>query len=54
MEVIIKKAKKTDIPAIHTITIEAFQKYALDLGLPDQVKALKETYESIEEDLKKR
>ena len=54
MKVIIKKATKTDIPAIHKITIEAFQKYALDLGLPDQVKALKESYESIEEDLKKK
>ncbi len=54
MKVIIKKATKSDIPAIHKITIEAFQKYALDLGLPDQVKALKETYESIEEDLKKK
>lgn len=54
MKVIIKKATKADIPSIHKITIEAFQKYALDLGLPDQVKALKETYESIEKDLEKK
>ena len=54
MKVIIKKATRADIPAIHQITIEAFQKYALDLGIPDQVKALKETYESIEEDLEKK
>jgi len=54
MNVIIKKATIDDIPSIHKITIEAFQKYALDLGLPDQVKALKETYESIEKDLKNK
>lgn len=54
MEVVIKKATIDDIPAIHRITIDAFQKYAFDLGLPDQVHALKETYESIAEDLEKK
>jgi ribosomal protein S18 acetylase RimI-like enzyme len=54
MDIIVKKATHDDIPAIHTITMEAFQKYALDLGLPDQVHALKETYESIEADLEKK
>lgn len=54
MKVIIKEATYEDMPAIYEITIEAFQKYALDLGLPDQVQALKETYESIEADLEKK
>ncbi len=54
MEVIIKKATMDDIPVIHEITVEAFQKYALDLGLPEQVHALRDTYESIAEDLQKK
>lgn len=54
MELFVKKATLDDIPAIHEITIQAFQKYAFDLGLPDQVAALKETYESIQEDLAKK
>ncbi len=54
MELTVKKATLDDMPAIYKITMEAFQKYAFDLGLPDQVCALKETYESIKEDLTKK
>ncbi|HZJ83022.1 MAG TPA: GNAT family N-acetyltransferase [Clostridia bacterium] len=54
MDVIIKKATYDDISVIYEITMDAFQKYASDLGLPDQVHALKETYESIREDLEKK
>jgi len=51
MELIIKKATWVDIPAIHEITQLAFKKYASDLGLPEQVSALKETEEMIYQDL---
>lgn len=54
MEIIIKRATIDDIEDIHKITIDAFQKYALDLGLPHQVQALKETRQSIRRDLEKK
>lgn len=54
MGVIIKGASYDDIPAIHDIIMEAFGKYAKELGLPDQVEALKETYDSIKEDIDKK
>ena len=54
MEIIIKNATIDDIPAIHRITMEAFEGYALNLGLPHQVHALKETYETIKTDLDKK
>jgi len=48
----IRKAVEADIPEIFSITREAFEKYARDLGLPHAVSALKETYETIQRDLK--
>ncbi len=47
MNLMIRNAQKSDIPAVHIITQEAFEKYAHDLGLPKQVSALKETRETI-------
>lgn len=54
MELFIKKADETEIPVIHEITQEAFKKYAEDLGLPSTVSALKETYDTIKEDMNKK
>jgi predicted N-acetyltransferase YhbS len=54
MNMVIRKAYKEDIPAIHQITREAFAKYAADLGLPHTVSALKETEETILEDMTKK
>jgi ribosomal protein S18 acetylase RimI-like enzyme len=54
MDIIIKHATIDDIPAIHRITMEAFERYALNLGLPNQVHALKDTYETIKADLEKK
>jgi len=51
MDLVIKKATWADVPAIHEITQLAFKKYADDLGLPDQVTALKETEEMIYQEL---
>jgi len=51
MNLVIRKAVVEDIPAIHQITREAFEKYAQDLGLPHTVAALKETEESIRRDM---
>ncbi|MTI57753.1 GNAT family N-acetyltransferase [Geosporobacter ferrireducens] len=47
MNMIIRKADISDIKDICMITREAFKKYALDLGLPQKVSALKETEETI-------
>lgn len=54
MDIVIEKATDKHIPAIHRITMEAFERYALDLGLPSQVKALNDTYDSILEDIDKK
>lgn len=51
MTLIIRKAGQEDISAIHQITMEAFEKYAADLGLPETVSALKENEESILKDM---
>ena len=47
MALIIRKAGQEDISAIHQITKEAFEKYAIDLGLPETVSALKENEKTI-------
>ncbi|HCS74225.1 MAG TPA: N-acetyltransferase [Clostridiales bacterium] len=54
MALIIRKAGQEDIPAIHQITQEAFEKYAADLGLPETVSALKENEETILHELDKK
>lgn len=54
MKIIVKKAERKDIPAIYEITKEAFTKYAKDLGQPNRVDALHETYETIERDMVKK
>lgn len=51
MNLVIKKATWADVPAIHEITQTAFEKYAKELGLPEQVSALKETEEMIYKEL---
>ncbi|SNS52272.1 Predicted N-acetyltransferase YhbS [Anaerovirgula multivorans] len=51
MDLIIRKADISDIKDIYIITREAFNKYALDLGLPQRVSALKETEETIKDEL---
>lgn len=51
MELFIKKAAEREIPIIHEITQDAFTKYANDLGLPNAVSALNETYEDIRRDM---
>lgn len=51
MDMIIRKADISDIKDIYMITREAFNKYALDLGLPQMVSALKETEETIKDEL---
>jgi len=50
MDMIIRKADISDIKDIYMITREAFNKYALDLGLPQKVSALKETEEAIKDE----
>lgn len=47
----IRKATAADIPAIAEITLEAFNKYARDLGQPEKVYALTEGPEVIAHDL---
>ena len=54
MNLVIRKANPEDIPAIHEITKEAFEKYAVDLGLPRAVSALKETEETVLREMKKK
>lgn len=54
MKVTIRKATVEDIPTILDITKEAFAKYAFDLGMPEKVKALKETEETILADMEKK
>lgn len=54
MCVIIKRAVVEDIPVIKEMTLNAFKKYAADLGLPQQVKALKETDETIASDMENK
>ena len=54
MNLVIRKANPEDIPAIHEITKEAFEKYAADLGLPQAVSALKETEETVLREMKKK
>ncbi|HHY82598.1 MAG TPA: GNAT family N-acetyltransferase [Clostridiales bacterium] len=54
MNLVIRKALPEDIPAIHQITQEAFKKYAQDLGLPHTVSALKETEETIRQDMERK
>ncbi|MDD3839843.1 MAG: GNAT family N-acetyltransferase [Clostridia bacterium] len=54
MNIVIKKAVQQDIPVIHQITQKAFKKYADDLGFPEKVSALDETYNSILEDMEKK
>ena len=51
MDLVVRKATWTDVPAIHEITQIAFQKYANELGMPEQVSALSETEEMIYQDL---
>ncbi len=51
MELFIKKAEEHEISLIHEITQEAFTKYAKDLGMPNVVSALNETYEDIKADM---
>lgn len=50
----IRPAQPQDIPIIHSITQEAFYKYARDLGMPQLVAALKETPETLEKELKEK
>ncbi|MDL2289613.1 GNAT family N-acetyltransferase [Clostridia bacterium OttesenSCG-928-F22] len=47
----VRPATMEDIPAIQDITLEAFNKYARDLGMPEKVKALHETTKDVEYDL---
>ena len=54
MNLVIRKANPEDIPAIHEITKEAFEKYAADLGLPQAVSALKETEETVLREMNKK
>jgi len=54
MNIFVRKAREEDIPAILEITLEAFSKYAQDLGQPHKVAALNETLETIEKDMKKK
>ncbi len=51
MNMIIRKADISDIKDILIITREAFNNYALALGLPQRISALKETKETIKDDL---
>ncbi|SNS41098.1 Predicted N-acetyltransferase YhbS [Anaerovirgula multivorans] len=51
MDMIIRKADISDIKDIYNITRKAFNKYALNLGLPQRVSALKETEEIIKDEL---
>jgi ribosomal protein S18 acetylase RimI-like enzyme len=54
MNLVVRKASLEDIPAIHEITKEAFEKYAADLGLPQTVSALKETEETVLHEMQKK
>jgi N-acetylglutamate synthase-like GNAT family acetyltransferase len=54
MELVVRRASEEDIPVIHEITQEAFEKYANDLGLPHKVAALKETYKNVKSDMDKK
>ncbi len=50
----VRKATAADIPAIAEITLEAFDKYARDLGQPEKVYALKEGPEIIARDIEQK
>ena len=50
-KIVIRSATEEDIPAIREITLEAFHKYARDLGMPEKVKALGEKDADILHDL---
>ena len=50
----VRKAAAADIPAIADITLEAFDKYARDLGQPEKVYALKEGPEVIARDIEQK
>lgn len=54
MDLVIKKASEQDVFAIHDIVQQAFQAYANELGLPDKISALKETPQTILEELRKK
>ncbi len=51
MSLTVRKAQIEDIPSIYEITKEAFNKYAENLGLPDRVSALNETYDTIKNEM---
>lgn len=54
MDLVIKKASEQDVFAIHDIVQQAFQAYARELGFPNKISALKETPQTILEELRKK
>lgn len=54
MELTVRLATPEDIPAIMEITHDAFTRYQRDLGLPGKVAALKETEETVLEELRSK
>ncbi|MHB1315450.1 MAG: GNAT family N-acetyltransferase [Christensenellales bacterium] len=51
-KIIVRKAVPNDVEAICDITLEAFTKYAYDLGQKDKIAALQETVETVASDIK--
>lgn len=54
MKITVRKALPKDAPAILDITKEAFSKYAFDLGMPEKVKALKESEAVVLDDMQRK